>query len=78
MATMGSMNLSMSDSFSPALLGKTFGSRFVEFMSFDCANTIYSAYFSITYGLFDSLASLTKYAIESKMFKPTARLLVNY
>ncbi|MBQ8206895.1 MAG: hypothetical protein IJZ77_05470 [Bacilli bacterium] len=40
MATMGSMNLWMSDSFSPALTGKNFGSRFVEFMSFDGANIV--------------------------------------
>lgn len=70
-ATMVGMNSCMSDSFSPALLGKTFGSRFVEFMSFDCANTMYSAYFGIMFGLFDSVASLTKYGIESTMFKLT-------
>ena len=40
MATMRSMNLCMSDSFIPALTVNTFGSRFVEFMSFDGANTV--------------------------------------
>ena len=45
MVTMGSMNLWMSDSFNPGLVVKTFGSRFVEFMSFDGANTVASTYF---------------------------------
>ncbi len=78
--TMGSMNLYMSDSFNPALLGKTFGSRFVEFMSFDAANTIASVIFGITYGSVDGVASLTKYAIGSTMLKPTtaSRPLVSY
>ena len=79
-ATMGSMILYMSDSFNPALLGKTFGSRFVEFMSFDAANTIASVIFGITYGSIDGAVSLAKYAIESTMFKTTAdsRPLVSY
>ena len=78
MATMVGMNSCMSDSFSPALSGKTFGSRFVEFMSFDCANTMYSAYFGITYGLFDGAISLIKYLVELEISKPTtSRLLVN-
>ena len=79
-ATMGGMNLNMSDSFNPALLGKTFGSRFVEFMSFDADNTIASVIFGITYGLIDGAVSLAKYAIESTMFKTTAdsRPLVSY
>lgn len=79
-ATMGGMNLYMSDSFNPALLGKTFGSRFVEFMSFDGANTLASVIFGVMYGLIDGAASLTKYAIESTMLKPTTdgRLLVSY
>ena len=70
MATMGSMNLWMSDSFNPALSGKTFGSRFVEFMSFDIANTLASTYFGITFGGFDLAASLTKYLIEKAFNKP--------
>ena len=79
-ATMGSMNLYMSDSFNPALLGKTFGSRFVEFMSFDAANTLASVIFGITYGSIDGAVSLAKYAIESTMFKATtdSRPLVSY
>lgn len=79
-ATLGSMNLYMSDSFNPALLGKTFRSRFVEFMSFDAANTIASTGFGIMYGLLDGAASLTKYVIETTLFKPTtdSRLLVSY
>ena len=78
MATMVGMNSCMSDSFSPALSGKTFGSRFVEFMSFDCANTMYSAYFGITYGLFDGAISLIKYLVELEISKPTtSSLLVN-
>ena len=79
MATMVGMNSSMSDSFSPALSGKTFRSRFVEFMSFDCANTMYSAYFGITYGLFDSALSLSKYLIELEISKSThTSILANY
>ena len=78
MATMGSMNLWMSDSFSPALTGKTFGSRFVEYMSFDGANTVASTYFGIMYGLFDGAASLTKYLIEQEISKPTTASAFNY
>lgn len=63
MVTMRNMNLCMSDSFIPALTVKTFGSRFVEFMSFDCANTVASTYFGLLYGLFDGAVSLTKYLI---------------
>ena len=64
MTTMGSMNLWMSDSFNPALTGKTFGSRFVEFMSFDGANTAASIYFGVMYGMFDGTMSLAKSLIE--------------
>ena len=78
MATMRSMNLWMSDSFGPALTGKTFGSRFVEFMSFDGANTVASTYFGILYGLFDDAASLTKYLIEQEISKPTTASAFNY
>ena len=78
MATMGSMNLWMSDSFNPALAGKTFGSRFVEFMSFDCANTVSSTFFGIMYGLFDGAASLTKYLIKHEISKPTTASAFNY
>ena len=78
-ATMVGMNSSMSDSFSPALSGKTFGSRFVEFMSFDGANTMYSAYFGIMYGLFDGAFSLIKYLLELEMSKfNTSNPIVNY
>ena len=78
MATMGSMNLWMSDSFNPALAGKTFGSRFVEFMSFNGANTVSSTLFSIMYGLFDGTASLTKYLIEQEISKQTTASAFNY
>jgi len=70
LATMGCMILWMSDSFSSALSGKTFVSRFVEFMSFDIANTLASTYFGITFGGFDLAASLTKYLIEKAFNKP--------
>jgi hypothetical protein len=43
-------------------------------------NSYASVIFGVMYGLVDGAASLTKYAIKSKMFKPTtaASLLVNY
>ena len=48
-------------------------------MSFDCANTMYSAYFGITYGLFDSALSLSKYLIELEISKSThTSILANY
>ena len=78
MATMGSMNLWMSDSFNPALAGKTFGSRFVEFMSFDGANIVSSTFFGIMYGLLDGAASLTKYLIKQEISKPTTASAFNY
>ena len=68
----------MSDSFNPALAGKTFASRFVEFMSFNGANTVSSTLFSIMYGLFDGAASLTKYLIEQEISKPTTASAFNY
>ena len=78
MVTMRSMNLCMSDSFIPALTVKTFGSRFVEFMSYDGANTVASTYFGVLYGLFDGAASLTKYLIEQEISKPTTASAFNY
>ena len=79
LATMGSMNLWMSDSFNPALSGKTFGSRFVEFMSFDGANTAASIYFGVMYGLFDGTMSLAKSLIEQSNNKTrNTNALLNY
>ena len=79
MATMGSMNLWMSDSFNPALSGKTFGSRFVEFMSFDGANTAASIYFGVMYGMFDGTMSLAKSLIEQSNNKTrNTNALLNY
>ena len=72
------MNLWMSDSFNPALAGKTFGSRFVEFMSFNGANTVSSTLFGTMYGLFEGAASLTKYLIEQEISKPTTASAFNY
>ena len=72
------MNLWISDSFTPILSGKTFISRFIEFMSFDSASTIDSAYFGIMYGLVDGVASLTKHLIEKTTSKTdTSIRLVN-
>ena len=78
--TMVGMNSAMSDSFSPALSGKTFKSRFIEFMSFDYANTMYSTYFGIMYGLFDGAVTLAKYLVELEISKytTTSSLLANH
>ena len=69
----------LSDSFNPALSGKTFGSRFVEFISFDGANTAASIYFGVMYVLFDGTMSLAKSLIEQSNNKTrNTNALLNY
>ena len=63
----------------PVLQGKTFISRFVEFMSFDLANTVASTYFSVMYGILDGVVSVIKYVIEEAIVKTRyTRAYANY
>lgn len=63
-ATRGSLDLWMSDSFTPALLANTFASRFVEFMSWDIAVVTASTIFGVYFGMFDGLLSTLKWYFE--------------
>ncbi len=65
--TMGSMNLWMANSYRPALLGKTFASRFVEFMSFDFGITVGSTYFGMIWGIANSARLLIQGAIDKEI-----------